>query len=51
MSAPAISPNVVILTRAELRAREDAAFQRGFTYLTPRTKIAIFFSDDEGLEV
>lgn len=24
-----ISPNVVILTRDELRAREDAAFQRG----------------------
>jgi len=24
-----ISPNVVILTRSELQAREDAAFQRG----------------------
>jgi len=26
---PDISPNVVILTRAELKERENAAFQRG----------------------
>jgi len=27
--APAVSDSVVIMTRAELKAREDAAFKRG----------------------